>query len=92
MKYTPGMAYLDRMIDQAIDQLADDKADSGVELLQELAIIWKSAGMTQQSFMEICTYIQNEASDRSDSAFIDMKMSVALKKAREKRTKSVILQ
>jgi len=91
VRYTPAMAYLDRMIDDAIAQLADDKADSGVELLQELAIIWKSAGMTRQSFMEICTYIQNEASERSESAFVEMKMAAALKKSRESK-RGVILQ
>jgi len=77
------MKYFDQMVDDAISQLSDDRVDAGVELLRELAVVFKSAGMTRQSFAEMCQYIENEASERSDSAFVQLKMQTAFKKAKE---------
>lgn len=76
---------LNTLIDQAIEQLSDDRVDSGIDILNELAVVWKTAGMTGQSFKEICIYIQEQAAEKSDSDFVHMKMRVALKESRERK-------
>jgi len=73
------------MIDEAIDQLSDDRVDSGINILYKLAELFKSAGASRESFAEICAYIEREAIERTDEAFIEMKINAALKKARESK-------
>lgn len=74
-----------KMIDEAIDQLSDDRVDSGINILYKLAELFKSAGASRESFAEICAYIEREAIERTDEAFIEMKINAALKKARESK-------
>ena len=76
---------VDRMIDDCIEQLADERVDEGVDLFYELAVLWKSAALSRQSFIDICHYIQTEAGNKSDETFVQMKITAALKKARENK-------
>ena len=76
---------VNRLIDETIDQLADDRVDSGVEALYELAILWKSAGAPKEAFIDICSYIEQEATEKSDETFVQMKIQQALIKIREQR-------
>jgi hypothetical protein len=42
----------------------------GVEGVRELAEIWKSSGSTQQSFWEICMWMENEAVEATGDELI----------------------
>ena len=81
---------INKMIDEAIDQLSDDRVDSGVEALYELAILWRSSGASRESWVDICQYIEREATEKSDETFIQIKIGNALTKIRETKTGSVI--
>jgi len=84
--------HIDKLIQECIDNLCDDNINHGAESLQELAQNFAKAGMTQQSFMDIRTYIINEAKQKTDAAFIDIKLNISEQILREKRTGSVIIQ
>jgi len=76
----------DKLIQECIDQLADDRVDAGVEALYELATMWKSAGVSRDSFGDICSYIEKEATKKSDETFVQMKIHNALIRVREKKS------
>ena len=78
----------DKLIQECIDQLADDRVDSGVEALYELATMWKSAGVSRDSFAEICSYIEQSAAKKSEETFVQMKIHNALVRVREKKNGS----
>jgi len=80
----------DKLIQECIDQLADDRVDSGVEALYELASMWKTAGIGRDSFVDMCSYIEQSAAKKSDSHFVSMKIHNALVKVREQKNGSVI--
>jgi hypothetical protein len=81
---------INQKIDECINQLSDDRVDSGVECLHELAILWKTAGSTHQSFVDLCTYIEREAGEKSDEVFVKYKINAALKKAKENKRKIIV--
>ena len=74
---------INNMIDSCIEQLSDDRVDVGVEGMYELAVLFKSSGCTSRAFVDMCGYIEQQAAERSDSGFVHMKISQALKKVRE---------
>ena len=76
-------ADINNIIDQAIIGLASDDVRDGVEQIHELAIMYKSAGIPVDSFIDICGYIENEAIALSDEHFVKEKISIALAKVRE---------
>ena len=82
----------DKLIQECIDQLADDRVDSGVEALYELAIMWKSAGVPRQSFIDMCGYIEKSAANKSDETFVQMKIHNALVRVREQKNGSILLR
>jgi len=83
---------INKLIDETIDQLADDRVDSGVECLYELAIIWKSAGLTREDFADICGYIEMEATKKSDETFVQIKIQNALIKIREQKHGIILMR
>jgi len=83
---------IDKLIQECIDNLCDDNIFRGAESLQELAQNFAKAGMKQQSFMDIRTFIINQAKERTDALFIDEKLKLSEQALREKRTGSVIIQ
>jgi len=83
---------VDDLIEECIDNLIDDNINRGAGSLEELAQYFAKAGMTKQSFMDIRTYIINEASKKTDSLFIDAKLKLFERILRVKRTGSVIIQ
>jgi len=84
--------HIDKLIEECIDNLCDDNINRGAESLQELAQNFAKGGMTQQSFMDIRTFIINQAKERTDALFIDAKLKLSEQFLREKRTGSVIIQ
>ena len=83
---------IDKLIDDTIDELSDDRVDAGVENLYELAIIWKSAGMSRDSFADICGYIEYEAAKKSDETFVQIKIQNALIKIREQKHGIILMR
>ena len=73
------------LMDECIDQLADDRVDAGVEAVMEIAELCKSAGMPVTEFVGICEYMEAAAIKKSDAAFVQLKISNALKAYRERR-------
>lgn len=57
---------INKTIDEVIADFANEKFKQGIEGLKELANWFKSAGATQQSFLDLCQYIENEASQFHD--------------------------
>ena len=86
------MIDIDKLIDDCIDELADDRVDAGVENLYELAILWKSAGLDRDSFADICGYIENQATEKSDETFVQMKIHNALVRVREQKHGKILLR
>lgn len=82
---------INKLIDEAIDQLADDNPTLGAEALQELAKIFAKAGQPIQSFLNIRTYIINEAIAKTDPLFISLKLESAEAKLREARNGTRII-
>jgi len=83
---------IDKLIDDTIDELSDDRVDAGVENLYELAIIWKSAGLTREDFADICGYIEQEATKKSDETFVQIKIQNALIKIREQKHGIILMR
>lgn len=81
----------DAMIEECITHLADDDINKGGEALEELAMYWAKAGLTQKSFLDMRTYIIEMAKQKTDAYFIDEKLKVAEKALREKRTGTKII-
>lgn len=68
------------LIDECINHLCDDNAEHGAESLAELAIIWHRAGLTKQSFIDMRTFIKNQAFERlgpSSAFFLEYKLKKA---------------
>ena len=80
------------MISDCIDELSDDRVDAGVENLYELAIMWKSAGLTRESFADICGYIEKQAAAKSDETFVQIKIQNALVRIREQKRGRIIMR
>lgn len=78
-------ADIDRLVDQCIDNLADDNINTGAESLAELAGVWARAGLTYKSFLDMRTYIINEATARTDAFFIQEKLTIAERKLQNER-------
>ena len=83
---------IDKLIDDCIDELSDDRVDAGVENLYHLAIIWKSAGLTRESFADICGYIEKQAAAKSDETFVQIKIQNALIRIREQKHGKIIMR
>ena len=81
---------IDLLIEECIDQLADDRVDAGVEALYELAGYWKSAGLPVSSWVDICQYIEQMASEKSDETFVQMKIGNALTRVRERKHGKIV--
>jgi len=84
--------HIEKLIDECIDSLCDDNIFHGAESLQELAQNFAKAGMTMKSFLDIRTFIINQAKEKTDALFIDEKLKLSEQALREKRTGSVIIQ
>ncbi|MCK5236098.1 MAG: hypothetical protein KAR06_03850 [Deltaproteobacteria bacterium] len=83
---------IDDMISDCIDELSDDRVDAGVETLYELAIMWKTAGLTREDFAEICGYIEKQAAKKSEETFVQIKIRNALVKIREQKHGKILLR
>jgi len=83
---------INKLIDETIAELADDRVEAGVENLYELAIIWKSAGLSRESFADICGYIEQEAAKKSEETFVQIKIRNALVKIREQKHGKILLR
>ena len=55
---------IDKLIDDCIDSLADDNANIGSECLVELAKAFAVTGMELESFLNLRTYIVQQALQR----------------------------
>lgn len=87
-----GDNFIDDLIQDCIDQLADDRVDAGVDALYELAVAWKSAGLDADSWRDMCGYIEQSAIKKSDETFVQIKISNALTRIREKRNGTPLLR
>ena len=82
----------DQLIQDCIEQLADDRVDGGVEALYELAIMYKTAGAPRESFVDICQYIEQEATELSEETFVQMKIQNALVRIRESKRGIILMR
>ena len=82
---------IDNLIEECITNLCDDNIKCGGESLEELARHWAKAGLTLKSFMDMRTYIVNEAVEKTDAIFIKEKLELAERDLRVKRTGSIII-
>lgn len=82
---------IDKLIEDCIDNLIDDDIKKGGDCLEQLAIHFANAGLTLKSFMDMRTYIINEAVEKTDAIFIKEKLELAERDARAKRTGSIII-
>ena len=73
----------DQSIQDCIMQLAGDSVNDGVDLLKEIAIKCKTAGMNRNGFVSLCLYIEQEAIKLSEEAFVQMKIRSALQQDRK---------
>ena len=76
---------IDRLVDECINNLADDNIHSGAESLTDLARLWAKAWLGMKSFLDMRTYIINEASARTDAFFIQEKLQLAERKLQNER-------
>lgn len=83
---------IDDMISDCIDELSDDRVDAGVETLYELAIMWKSAGLPRDTWVNICGYIEKQAAAKSDETFVQTKIHSALVRIREQKHGKILLR
>jgi len=82
---------INKMIDEAIDLIATDGSERlGVEVLRELAQLFKSAGSTAKAFSDLCMYIEMSAAEKSSSPFVKEKMARILSKMREEKGRIII--
>ena len=82
---------IDNLIEECITNLCDDNVRRGGESLEELARYWAKAGLTLKSFMDMRTYIVNQAIEKTDAIFIKEKLELAEECLRIKRTGSIII-
>ena len=82
----------DKLIQECIDNLSCDDINKGGESLQELAVAWSKAGLTLKSFLDMRTYIIEQAKLNTDAYFIDEKLKLSEQALRERRTGSIIIQ
>lgn len=78
--------HIDNLITEAIADLADDDANRGAETLQELAQLFASAGMTQESFNNIRKHVVDSAIELTDPFFIKLKLEKFERQLQEKRS------
>ena len=84
------MRDINNVIDEAICFLADDRVDAGIDNLYELAIMYKSAGIPATSFVDICSYIEQQAIAKSDEQFVKQKINIALTKIRGQKRGAIL--
>lgn len=80
---------VNNLIDECIDHLCDDNAEHGAESLAELAMLWKRAGLTKQSFLDMRAYIKNQAFERlgpTSAFFLEYKLKKAEQILQTKRS------
>lgn len=77
MKYTEET--INKIIDDAILALIGEEWRLAKEALEELAHLYKSAGASRETFVEICTYIENEAVKQTGNEMIRTKLGLGLR-------------
>lgn len=79
---------VDQLIEECITELSSDDIRKGGESLQELARYWAKAGLTLKSFLDMRTYIIEQAKLKTDALFIEEKLKLHEQALREERTNS----
>lgn len=79
----------DSMIEDCITTLTDKDINKGAEALHKLALYWKNAGLTMQSFLDMRIYIINMAIGKAKAEFNEEDLKLAEQALRAKRTKTL---
>lgn len=75
----PSSDTVDKTITEVINAFAQEKWAEGKEGLQDLASWYKSSGAGVETFIDLCTYIENEAVGKSGNEFIRTKIGLNLR-------------
>lgn len=75
---------INKIIDEAIKELVDGNYKQAKEAIAELAHLYKSAGQTKETFIELCTYIENEAVEKTGNEFIRTRFGLSMRGKNEK--------
>ena len=70
---------INKTIDEAIVELIAENYKQTKLALEELAHLYKSAGQSRETFIELCTYIENEAVERTGNELIRTKLGLGLR-------------
>ncbi len=77
----------DSMIEDCINALTDEDINKGAKALHKLALYWKNAGLTMQSFLDMRIYIINMAMNKA--VFNEEDLKLAEQALRAKRTSTI---
>lgn len=81
-----------KLIDQTIKAIVDERFSEAVEGLQDLAQLMRTGGQPAQSFVDLATYIENEAVERSKQGeAVRIMLKRALHEARVRRNGHALL-
>lgn len=70
---------VNKIIDDAILALIGEEWEQAYQAIAELAHIYKSAGSSLETFIELCTYIENEAVEQTGNEMIRTKFGLQLR-------------
>ena len=77
---------VNKIIDEAIFALIGEDWRVAKGAVQELAHIYKSSGASRETFIEICTYIENEAVEQTGNGLIRTKFGLGLRDLKQAET------
>jgi|GEM_PF-2329570 hypothetical protein len=70
---------VNKTIDEAIVELVKGDYKQAKLAIEELAHLYKSAGQTKETFIELCTYVENEAVKRTGNEFIRTRFGLSMR-------------
>ncbi len=70
---------INKIIDDAILALIGEEWGLAKEALEELAHVYKSAGSSLETFIDLCTYIENQAVEQTGNEMIRTRFGLGLR-------------
>jgi len=70
---------INKIIDEAIAELIKGDYKQAKAAIEELAHLYKSAGQSKETFIELCTYIENEAVEKTGNEFIRNRFGLSMR-------------
>lgn len=80
----------EKEIDEVIELYANGEFAKGADAVQEIAEIWKTAGLTKQSFLDLMEHIEQCAVERTGFESTRLRIGDALRNLAQKSRKIIV--